>query len=55
MNSIPIIGPGYVGQPLSLRFARNGCRVPGLDIDPAKTRDRNAVAAGKRPAKYHKA
>ena len=36
MNSIAIVGLGYVGLPLALQFARAGCRVLGLDIDPAK-------------------
>jgi UDP-N-acetyl-D-glucosamine dehydrogenase len=55
MNSIVIIGPGYVGLPLSLQFARSGCRVPGLDIDPAKTGARNAVAAAMRTTQFFKA
>ena len=33
---IGIIGLGYVGLPLSLRFAQSGSAVLGLDIDPAK-------------------
>ncbi|MGA0846237.1 MAG: nucleotide sugar dehydrogenase [Luteolibacter sp.] len=37
MNSIAIIGLGYVGLPLALQFADRGVRVLGLDIDPAKT------------------
>lgn len=36
MNSIAIIGLGYVGLPLALQFARSGATVLGLDIDPAK-------------------
>lgn len=36
MKHIAIVGLGYVGLPLSLQFARAGCRVLGLDIDPAK-------------------
>jgi UDP-N-acetyl-D-glucosamine dehydrogenase len=36
MFNLAIIGLGYVGLPLALQFARNGCRVLGLDIDPAK-------------------
>ncbi len=35
-NTIAVIGLGYVGLPLALRFARAGCRVVGLDIDLAK-------------------
>ncbi len=31
-----IIGLGYVGLPLCLQFARNGCKVIGLDIDEKK-------------------
>jgi UDP-N-acetyl-D-glucosamine dehydrogenase len=33
---IAIIGLGYVGLPLCLRFAESGVSVLGLDIDPAK-------------------
>jgi len=33
---ISVIGLGYVGLPLSLRFAEAGYRVIGLDIDPEK-------------------
>lgn len=36
MFSTSIIGLGYVGLPLCLQFARNGCTVLGLDIDGAK-------------------
>ncbi|MCE3017763.1 MAG: nucleotide sugar dehydrogenase [Pirellula sp.] len=33
---IAVIGLGYVGLPLALQFARNGCEVLGLDIDQFK-------------------
>ncbi len=33
---------GYVGLPLALQFGRAGCRVLGLDIDPAKVSALNA-------------
>ncbi|MBL9136433.1 MAG: nucleotide sugar dehydrogenase [Verrucomicrobiales bacterium] len=36
MNSIAIVGLGYVGLPLSLQFGRAGLKVLGLDIDAAK-------------------
>jgi UDP-N-acetyl-D-glucosamine dehydrogenase len=36
MNSIAVIGLGYVGLPLSLQFARSGVSVIGLDIDCVK-------------------
>src|SRR4026208_1479362 len=36
MQTIAIVGLGYVGLPLSLQFARSGVRVVGLDIDPEK-------------------
>ncbi len=36
MIDLAVIGLGYVGLPLSLQFARNGCTVLGLDIDQAK-------------------
>jgi UDP-N-acetyl-D-glucosamine dehydrogenase len=42
MNSVAIIGLGYVGLPLSLQFARNQVRVVGIDIDPRKTDSLNA-------------
>ena len=34
--TVAIIGLGYVGLPLALRFAEAGFRVLGFDIDPAK-------------------
>ena len=37
MNSIAIIGLGYVGLPLALQSARSGARVLGLCIDLKKT------------------
>ncbi len=36
MNTIAIVGLGYVGLPLSLQFARSGLHVVGLDIDKKK-------------------
>jgi UDP-N-acetyl-D-glucosamine dehydrogenase len=39
---IGIIGLGYVGLPLSLRFAEAGFKVIGFDIDSAKTEQLNA-------------
>lgn len=42
MNSIAIIGLGYVGLPLALQFARSGVSVLGLDIDRKKTDALNA-------------
>tara|TARA_R100000027_G_scaffold61041_3_gene52144 strand:- start:8074 stop:9369 length:1296 start_codon:yes stop_codon:yes gene_type:complete len=33
---IAIIGLGYVGLPLAIRFASSGCEVLGLDTDPTK-------------------
>lgn len=41
-SPIGIIGLGYVGLPLSLRFAQSGTRVLGFDIDPGKTTKLNA-------------
>ena len=43
MNSIAIVGLGYVGLPLSLQFARSGIAVLGLDIDSKKTNAINAA------------
>ena len=36
---LSIIGLGYVGLPLGLQFAKSGCRVLGLDIDPGKIKE----------------
>jgi len=36
---LSIIGLGYVGLPLALQFAKSGCRVLGLDIDPTKVKE----------------
>lgn len=41
-SSVAIIGLGYVGLPLCLRFARGGVRVLGLDIDGGKIQSLNA-------------
>ena len=41
---LAIIGLGYVGLPLGLQFAKSGCRVLGLDIDPAKIKE---IGAGR--------
>lgn len=42
MESIGIVGLGYVGLPLALQFARSGLRVVGLDVDEAKVKALNA-------------
>lgn len=39
---VAIIGMGYVGLPLALRYAEIGYRVVGIDIDPAKVEALNA-------------
>jgi len=36
---LSIVGLGYVGLPLGLQFAKSGCRVLGLDIDPSKIKE----------------
>ena len=38
---IGIIGLGYVGLPLSLRFSESGFKVIGFDVDPEKVRQLN--------------
>lgn len=43
---IGILGMGYVGQPLALRFASVGFRVIGFDIDGAKVDRLNAGKTG---------
>ena len=49
MNSLAIVGLGYVGLPLSLQFARSGARVLGLDIDQKKV---DAINAGRSYIKH---
>ena len=39
---IGIVGLGYVGLPLALRFSEAGFAVLGLDIDPDKVKALNA-------------
>ena len=39
---IGIVGLGYVGLPLGLRFSEAGFAVTGLDIDPDKVKALNA-------------
>lgn len=36
MQTIAIIGLGYVGLPLAIQFARSGAHVIGIDVDPKK-------------------
>jgi UDP-N-acetyl-D-glucosamine dehydrogenase len=40
--TIGIVGMGYVGQPLALRYVNVGFKVLGFDIDSNKVRDLNA-------------
>jgi UDP-N-acetyl-D-glucosamine dehydrogenase len=49
LNPIAIIGLGYVGLPLSLRFAESGTHVIALDIDRAKI---EALKAGRSYIKH---
>ncbi|MEW6168600.1 MAG: NAD(P)-binding domain-containing protein [Pseudomonadota bacterium] len=39
---VGIIGLGYVGLPLALRFTQAGVKVTGFDIDPDKPRKLHA-------------
>src|SRR5436190_3487801 len=43
MATVGIIGVGYVGLPLAVAFAEEGCDVVAVDVDPRKV---EAVAAG---------
>jgi UDP-N-acetyl-D-glucosamine dehydrogenase len=43
MTTIGVIGLGYVGLPLAVAFAQEGCEVVAVDIDPRKV---EAIAAG---------
>ena len=38
MTTVGIIGLGYVGLPLAVAFAEEGCEVVAVDVDPRKTR-----------------
>ena len=43
MANVGIIGLGYVGLPLAVAFAQEGCEVIGVDVDPRKI---EAIEAG---------
>ena len=49
LNTIAIVGLGYVGLPLLLAYARKGFKVIGIDVDPAKTA---ALQAGRSYIKH---
>ena len=44
MRTVGVIGLGYVGLPLAVAFAREGCEVIGVDVDSRKL---EALAAGR--------
>jgi len=46
---VGILGLGYVGLPLALRFAQSGLKVTGFDIDPIKSQK---IASGKSYINY---
>jgi UDP-N-acetyl-D-glucosamine dehydrogenase len=43
MTTVGVVGLGYVGLPLAVAFAREGCEVVAVDVDPRKVQ---AIAAG---------
>ncbi len=43
MTTVGIVGLGYVGLPLAVAFAQEGCDVVAVDVDPRKVR---AIEAG---------
>jgi len=45
MAKIGIVGMGYVGLPLTLRFSERGVSVIGFDIDPEKIEKLNSGAS----------
>jgi UDP-N-acetyl-D-glucosamine dehydrogenase len=47
--TVAVVGLGYVGLPLALAFTEVGCRVIGIDTDPAKAAD---LAAGRSYIKH---
>ncbi|MGH2833813.1 MAG: nucleotide sugar dehydrogenase [Solirubrobacteraceae bacterium] len=44
MESVGVVGLGYVGLPLAVAFARAGCEVVAVDVDASRPQ---AIAAGK--------
>ena len=42
MTTVGVVGLGYVGLPLAVAFAREGCEVVAVDVDPRKVQ---AIAA----------
>ena len=44
MTTVGVIGLGYVGLPLAVAFAQEGCEVIGVDVDARKV---EAIAAGR--------
>ncbi len=42
MRTIGVIGLGYVGLPLAVSFAREGCEVVGVDVDARKVQEIDA-------------
>jgi UDP-N-acetyl-D-glucosamine dehydrogenase len=44
MSTVGVIGLGYVGLPLAVAFAREGCEVIAVDVDPRKI---EAIEAGR--------
>jgi UDP-N-acetyl-D-glucosamine dehydrogenase len=44
MRTVAVIGLGYVGLPLAVAFAQEGCEVLGVDVDARKV---EALAAGR--------
>ncbi|HEY0517178.1 MAG TPA: nucleotide sugar dehydrogenase [Solirubrobacteraceae bacterium] len=44
MSTVGVIGMGYVGLPLAVAFAREGCEVIGVDVDARKV---EALQAGR--------
>jgi UDP-N-acetyl-D-glucosamine dehydrogenase len=49
METVGVLGLGYVGIPLAIRIAETGLRVVGFDIDGAKV---DALNAGQSPIKH---
>jgi UDP-N-acetyl-D-glucosamine dehydrogenase len=43
MATVGVVGLGYVGLPLAVAFAREGCEVIAVDVDARKIQ---AIAAG---------
>ncbi len=46
LDKLAVVGLGYVGIPVAARFADEGMRVVGIDVDQGKVDDEGGSATG---------